>query len=123
MTQSNQPLSNLRINPDTGVPDGAILLTVVLKHDQSKTVDQILAELKQSGYWKAFPPEGVEVVSWHVVIGLGQVVVLAVPPEKLRSVNVAIERTAWSAYRTEVYATYDFSHAAQRLRDQAFQDA
>lgn len=118
---SNRGTSRVIINPETGVPDGAILLTVFLKHDQSKTVNQILEELKQSGYWTAFPPEGVEVVSWYVVMGLGQVVTLAVPPDRLRAVNLAIERTAWRAYRTEVYPTYDFSQAAQRLRQQELQ--
>lgn len=111
--------SGIKINPETGVPDGAILLTVFLKHDQSKTLDQILAELKQSGYWKAFPPEGVNVVSWYVVMGIGQVVTLAVPPDRLRAVNTALERTAWKAYRTEFYATYDFMPIAKQLREQA----
>ncbi|PSB32209.1 hypothetical protein [Stenomitos frigidus] len=111
--------SSININPETGVPDGAILLTVFLKHDQSKTLDQILAELKQSGYWKAFPPEGVNVVSWYVVMGIGQVVTLAVPPDRLRAVNRALERTAWKAYRTEFYATYDFMPIAKRSREQA----
>lgn len=111
--------SKININPETGVPDGAILLTVFLKHDQSKTLEQILAELKQSGYWKAFPPEGVDVVSWYVVMGIGQVVTLAVPPERLRTVNMALERTAWKAYRTEFYATYDFAQVAKKLREEA----
>ncbi|MGI8503140.1 MAG: hypothetical protein ACR2LR_18700 [Hassallia sp.] len=117
----NQSPSKININPETGVPNDAILLTVFLKHDQSKTLDQILEELKQSGYWKAFPPEGVDVVSWYVVMGIGQVVTLAVPPKQLRSVNVALERTAWSAYRTEFYATYDFAQVAKKLREQALQ--
>lgn len=116
-----QSPSKININPETGVPDGAILLTVFLKHDQSKTLDQILAELKKSGYWKAFPPAGVNVVSWYVIMGIGQVVTLAVPPERLRSVNVALEKTAWSAYRTEFYATYDFAQVAKKLREQALQ--
>ncbi len=111
--------SKMNINPETGVPNGAILLTVFLKHDQSKTLEKILDELKQSGYWKAFPPEGVDVVSWYVMMGIGQVVTLAVPPERLRAVNIALERTAWSAYRTEFYATYDFAPIAKKSREQA----
>lgn len=110
--------SKININSETGVPDGAILLTVFLKHDQSKTLEKILDELKQSGYWKAFPPEGVDVVSWYVMMGIGQVVTLAVPPERLRAVNTALERTAWSAYRTEFYATYDFAPIAKKSREQ-----
>ncbi len=99
--------------------DGAddILLTVVLKHDQSKTVGQIVADLKTQGYYDAFPPKGIEVVSWYVMMGLGQVVTLSVPPARLREVNRAIEGTAWGAYRTEIYATYDFRAVANEQRD------
>ena len=32
---------------------------------------------------------------------------LEVPASKLRDVNVALERTAWKAFRTEYYPTYD----------------
>jgi uncharacterized protein with GYD domain len=85
-----------------------ILLTVFLKHDQSKTLAEINEHLDKTGYWKKFPPEGVEVVSWYVMMGIGQVVTLRVPPDKLRAVNVALEQNAWGAFRTEFYPTYDF---------------
>jgi len=42
------------------------------------------------------------------MMGIGQVVTLRVPPEKLREVNLVIENGAWGAYRTEFYATYDY---------------
>ena len=87
---------------------GAILLTIFLKHDQSKTLAEINGHLDKTGFWKKFPPEGVDVVSWYVMMGIGQVVTLRVPPEKLRAVNLALEENAWGAYRTEFYATYDF---------------
>ncbi len=86
----------------------AILLTIFLKHDQSKTLAEINAHLEKTGFWKKFPPEGAEVVSWYVMMGIGQVVTLRVPPEKLRAVNLVIEQSAWGAYRSEFYATYDF---------------
>ncbi len=86
----------------------AILLTIFLKHDQSKTLEEINAHLEKTGFWKKFPPPGTEVVSWYVMMGIGQVVTLRVPPEKLRAVNLAIEQNAWGAFRTEFYATYDF---------------
>jgi hypothetical protein len=47
------------------------------------------------------------VVSWDVMMGLGQVVTLEVPASKLRDLNVALEKTAWKASRTEFYPTYD----------------
>jgi uncharacterized protein with GYD domain len=88
--------------PDT------ILLTIFLKHDQSKTLEEINNHLERTGFWKKFPPEGTEVVSWYVTMGIGQVVTLRVPADKLRAVNLAIEQNAWGAYRSEFYATYDF---------------
>ena len=87
--------------------DGKFLLTVFLRHDQSMTVDEINAHQKKTGFLKMFPPEGVEIVSWHVVMGIGQVVTLRVPPDKLRAVNLSVEKGAWGAFRSEFYPTYD----------------
>jgi hypothetical protein len=87
---------------------GSILLTIFLRHDQSKTVDQINEHLKETGWYDKFPPEGVEIVSWYVMMGIGQVVTLRVPAEKLRETNCIVEQSAWGGYRTEFYATYDY---------------
>ena len=88
--------------------NGMMMLTIFLKHDQSKTLDEINAHAKQAGFDKLFPPAGVEVVSWYVMMGIGQVVTLRFPAERLREVNLAIEHGAWGSYRTEFYATYDY---------------
>ena len=85
-----------------------ILLTIFLRHDQTKTLAEINQHLDKTGFYKKLPPEGVEVVSWYVMMGIGQVVTLRVPPEKLRAVNLVIEQSAWGAFKTEFYATYDF---------------
>jgi hypothetical protein len=87
---------------------GSILLTIFLKHDQTKTLEEINKHLESTGFWKDFPPEGTEVVSWYVMMGIGQVVTLRLPAEKLRDVNLAIEKKAWGAFKTEFYPTYDF---------------
>ena len=76
---------------------GSFLLTIFLKHDESKTLDQINAQLRAQGFYKAFPPEGTQVVSWYIMMGIGQVVTLRVPAERLRDVNRVIEQTAWAA--------------------------
>lgn len=96
--------------------DGTLLLTIFLRHDQSKPLDEINAQLDRTGFRKNFPPEGVEVVSWYVMMGIGQVVTLRLPPEKLRAVNLAIEKGAWGAFRTEMYATYDYRPIWEELR-------
>src|SRR5262249_54299369 len=85
-----------------------ILLTVFMRHDQSKSLDEINAHLDKTGFRKNFPPEGVEIVSYHIVMGIGQVITLRVPADKLRAVNLAFEKGAWGAFRTEFYPTYDY---------------
>jgi hypothetical protein len=91
----------------TGGP-GMEMLTIFLRHDETKTLDEINQHLKSTGWYKDFPPPGVEVVSWYVLMGVGQVVTLRFPSEKLREVNVLIEKEAWGGYRTEFYPTYDY---------------
>ena len=55
-------------------------------------------------------------MSWYVMMGIGQVVTLRVPAERLREVNRAIEETAWGGYRTEFYPTYDYKAVAEQQR-------
>jgi hypothetical protein len=88
--------------------DGEILLTIFLKHDQTKDLAKINAHLDETGFWMKFPPKGIEVVSWYVMMGIGQVVTLRVPGHRLREVNLAIEQSAWGGFSTEFYPTYDF---------------
>jgi hypothetical protein len=88
--------------------DNAVMLTVFLKHDQSRPLGELNAQLEKQGFYKAFPPAGVEVVSWYVVMGIGQVVTLRLPASRLREVNRVLEDTAWGSYRTEFYPTYDY---------------
>jgi hypothetical protein len=87
---------------------GMMMLTIFLKHDQSKTLDEIEDHLRRTGFKDKFPPPDTEVVSWYVMMGIGQVITLRFPAEKLRDVNLAIEHGAWGAYRTEFYPTYDY---------------
>ncbi|ELY3881272.1 hypothetical protein ACD129_003351 [Pseudomonas aeruginosa] len=96
--------------------DDDILLTIFLRHDQSRNLKEIDAQLKRQGFFESFPPKGVEVVSWYVMMGVGQVVTLRLPAIKLREVNLAIENSAWGAFRTEFYPTYDYSSIAKRKK-------
>ena len=92
-----------------------ILLTVFLKHDQSKVLGEFQATLDARDWWERFPPEGVEIVSWTVAMGLGQIVTLRLPPDRLQAVNVELERSAWGVFRTEVFVSYDFLKVRERL--------
>jgi hypothetical protein len=103
-----------------GDPQSAnLMLTVFLRHDESKTLDEINDHLRKTGYYKKFPPQGVEVVSWYVMMGVGQVVTLRLPPNRLREVNRVLEETAWGGYRTEFYPTYDYKPIAEAERKRA----
>ncbi|MBP9040509.1 MAG: hypothetical protein KBF64_01905 [Anaerolineaceae bacterium] len=95
--------------------DRQYLLTVFFKHDQSKNLDEIQALLRESGFWRDFPPEGIEIVSWYVMMGIGHVVTLRVPSSRLRELNMIIEKKAWKAFRTEFYTTYDFAPFYQQF--------
>jgi hypothetical protein len=93
----------------SGEPDAnSMMMTIFLRHDETKTLDEINAHLNKTGFQKNFPPQGVEVISWYVMMGIGQVVTLRFPPAKLREVNLQLEHGAWGAFRTEFYPTYDY---------------
>jgi hypothetical protein len=98
---------------------GEMLLTIFLKHRQSMNLAEINQKLEATGFWRKFPPDGVEVVSWYVMMGIGQVVTLKLPAEQLRAVNLAIEQNAWGAFETEFHPTYDFRPVWQGLKAHA----
>lgn len=99
-----------------GADDGKILLTIFLKHDQSQNLHEIQSKLAERAWWERFPPEGIEIVSWYVAMGVGQIVTLRLPASRLNEVNVEIERSAWGVFTTEFYPTYDFQPVRQRLK-------
>jgi hypothetical protein len=99
--------------------DNAVMLTVFLKHDQSRPLNELNAQLEKQGFYKAFPPTGIEVVSWYIMMGIGQVVTLRLPASRLREVNRVLENTAWASYRTEFYPTYDYKAVGIGQHDKA----
>jgi hypothetical protein len=103
----------------TPTADNAVMLTVFLKHDQSRPLSELNAQLEKQGFYKAFPPPGIEVVSWYIMMGIGQVVTLRLPASRLREVNRVLENTAWGSYRTEFYPTYDYKAIGIGQHDKA----
>ena len=114
LAQDAPPLSAPAVAP---ADKGLTTLTIFFRHDESLPLDEINAKLKKQGFYESFPPPGVEVLSWQVLMGVGQVVTLRFPAERLREVNRAVERTAWGGYRTEFYPTYDYRPTAQKERE------
>jgi len=104
---------------NSAVSANTVMLTVFLKHDQSRPLGELKAQLAKQGFYTAFPPAGVEVVNWNIMMGIGQVVTLRFPASRLAEVNLALENTAWGSYRTEFYPTYDFKAIALAERTKA----
>src|ERR1700744_3573882 len=103
----------------TPTPDNAVMLTIFLKHDETRPLAELNAQLEKQGFYKAFPPAGVEVVSWNIRMGIGQVVTLRLPASRLREGNRILETTAWGAYHTEFYPTYDYKAVGMEQHEKA----
>jgi len=103
--------------------EGKFMLTLILRHDQSKTLNELQKKLAETGFYKNFPPEGVKIESWKIVMGIGQIITLEVPANRLRDVNIAVEKMAWGSFRTEFYPTYDFLQIYKSYRDTTVSDS
>lgn len=93
-----------------------ILVTVVLKHQQDKSLSELQKKMDENRFWQSFPPKGMEIDSWYVMMGLGQVITLKVAPKDLRTLNLAIEKSAWGIFETDIYPTYEFKDIAQSIK-------
>lgn len=91
-----------KINTDS------IMITIFLKHQEDKNLKEINAKLTQNQFHEMFPIKEARVVSWYVMMGIGQVVTVKIPAVKLRDLNLSIENGAWGAFDTEFYPTYDY---------------
>jgi len=86
----------------------SVMITVFLKHQQDKSLKEINAKLEANKFHEMFPPKFARVVSWYVMMGVGQVVTLKFPASRLREVNLTLENGAWGAFDTAFYPTYDY---------------
>jgi hypothetical protein len=94
-----------------------IMITIFLKHDQGMNLTEIQQQLQENGFWKIFPPDDIDVISWYVMMGVGQVVTVKLAPAKLRELNLAIENGAWGAFSTDFYATYDYMPVWKEMKE------
>ncbi|GAB2539418.1 hypothetical protein [Spirosoma aerophilum] len=92
----------------TQASSDSIMITIFLKHQQDKSLKQIQEIQNQNKFLENFPPKEARVISWYVMMGIGQVVTVRIPAKNLRTLNLIIENGAWGAYNTEFYPTYDF---------------
>lgn len=96
------------VEPTTIPTKDSVLVTLILKHQQDKNLQEIRRILEAQGFWDMFPPKEARIVSWTIAMGLGHVIVLQIPANAVRRLNLAIENGAWGAYDTEIYLSYDY---------------
>jgi hypothetical protein len=104
LTGTQGPSTQAGMGNDTD----SVSVTIILRHQQDKNLTEIRRICEAQGFWDVFPPQEARVVSWTLAIGMGHVVVLKVPGNAIRRLNLAIQNGAWGAYNTEVYISYDY---------------
>ncbi|WP_034256844.1 hypothetical protein [Adhaeribacter aquaticus] len=97
-----------QIRNTTSVSSDSVMITIFLKHQQDKSLKEIQKKQEENKLWEQFPPKEARVISWYVMMGIGQVVTVKIPASALRPLNLAIENGAWGAFDTEFYPTYDY---------------
>ena len=100
--------SSLQAQETISSSKDSILITIFLKHQQDKNLDSLQVIQQQHHFAAMFPPKSARVISWYVMMGIGQVVTVKIPASELRTLNMSIEKGAWGAFNTEFYPTYDY---------------
>ncbi len=86
----------------------SVMVTVILKHQQDKNLQEIRRVLEAQGFWDMFPPQDARIISWTIAMGFGHVIVLQLPATAVRRLNLAIENGAWGAFDSDIYLSYDY---------------
>lgn len=84
------------------------LVTLVLHQKKTQSLVAFKEQIKANGFQEAFPPDGVEIVSWTGSLGLGHVITLQLPTYKVPEVRAVIENRNWDDIEPKIYSSYDF---------------
>lgn len=87
--------------PPTPPHEDGVLLTIILR---PPTPQQ--GELTSTTWMTHFPPPGTAITSWNVAMGIGQIITLRVPTERLADVHRTLQAHAPHA---EFFPSYDFA--------------
>ncbi|KAB1232859.1 hypothetical protein F8D52_02710 [Chryseobacterium viscerum] len=86
----------------------SVMVTTILRHLQENPVDSIQARVMKQKFYQKLNKSHARIVSWNVVMGIGQIITLRFKPEYTREVNQVFESGAWGGFKTEFYPSYDF---------------
>ncbi|UKB81809.1 hypothetical protein LF887_12380 [Chryseobacterium sp. MEBOG06] len=89
-------------------PNDSVMVTVIMRHIQENPVDSIQARVMKQKFYQKLDKSHTRIVSWNVVMGIGQIITLRFKPEYTREVNQVFESGAWGGFKTEFYPSYDF---------------
>lgn len=90
------------------IDNDSITMTVIMRHQQTNPVDSIQGKVMKQSFYKKLNSSHSKILSWNVVMGIGQIVTLKFRPQYLREINQVFESGAWGGFNTEFYPTYDF---------------
>ena len=107
---------------DKEIDGDKILITIVLKHQQTRNLTELQEKMDAQEFWQSFPPEFAEIDSWYVVMGLGQVITVKIHPKDLRKLNLVIEKSAWGMFDTNIYPAYEFEAIAKQIKASKLQE-
>jgi hypothetical protein len=96
----------------------SIMITIMLKHHQDKNIEELREIREKNGFTENFPPSSARVMSWYVMMGIGQVVTVKIPASELRALNMSVEKSVWGAFSTEFYPTYDLYPHIQEAKEE-----
>lgn len=90
------------------IDNDSITMTVIMRHQQTNPVDSIQGKVMKQSFYKKLNSSHSKILSWNVVMGIGQIVTLKFKRQYLREINQVFESGAWGGFNTEFYPTYDF---------------
>ncbi|PZP40064.1 MAG: hypothetical protein DI598_19550, partial [Pseudopedobacter saltans] len=83
------------------IHNDSMMMTVFLKHIQDAPVDSIQARVMRQGFYDKLNKVHTRILSWNVVMGIGQIITLKFKPQYIRQVNQVFEGGAWGGFHTE----------------------
>jgi len=107
------------------IDNDSMMVTVFLRHQQENPVDSIQGRVMKQKFYEKLSQSHARVLSWNVVMGIGQIITLRFKPEYVREVNQVFESGAWGGFNTEFYPTYDFIPIYPKMlekEEQLYQD-
>jgi|GEM_PF-533436 len=101
-------LASAQDKEDFYIVNDSMMMTIILRHQQQNPVDSIQNHVMKQHFYEKLNQSHARILSWNVVMGIGQIITLRLTANYIREVNQVFESGAWGGFTTEFYPTYDF---------------